>query len=78
MSMTTCITATVKNGEIVLPPGVDWPNGTVVRVEPVKEEEELPTLYDTMKDFIGIAKDLPSDFAENHNHYIHGHPKNEK
>ncbi len=68
------ITTTVEEGKIVLPPGVDWPDGTVVRIEQVKEEE-LPTLYDTMKEFIGIAKGLPSDLAENHNHYLHGHPK---
>ena len=25
--------------------------------------------------FAGVADDLPSDLARNHNHYIHGHPK---
>jgi hypothetical protein len=75
MSVTTGITATVKNGEIVLPPGVDWPNGTVVRIEQVKKEEELPTLYETMKDFVGIGPEGITDMAENHNHYLHGHPK---
>jgi hypothetical protein len=25
--------------------------------------------------FAGIADDLPSDLARNHDHYIHGHPK---
>ena len=67
------ITATVINGEIVLPSGIDWPDGTVVRVEQVKEEPQ--TLRDLLKDFEGIADDLPADMAENHNHYIHGHPK---
>jgi hypothetical protein len=28
-----------------------------------------------MKEFEGIATDLPPDFAAQHNHYIHGHPK---
>ena len=73
MSITTCITATVKNGEIVLPPGVDWPNGTVVRVEQVKEQEA--TIWDVLKKYDGIATDLPSDFAANVDHYVHGHPK---
>lgn len=26
-------------------------------------------------EFAGIADDLPSDLARNHDHYIHGHPK---
>jgi hypothetical protein len=67
------ITATVKNGEIVLPPGVDWPNGTVVRIEQV--EKPAPTIWETLKEFDGIAGDLPVDMAANHDHYIHGHPK---
>jgi hypothetical protein len=67
------IMTTVEAGKIVLPPGVDWPDGTVVRIEQV--EEGMPTLYETMKDFVGIADELPSDMAENHNHYLHGHTK---
>ena len=67
------ITTTVEEGKIVLPPGVDWPNGTVVRIEPV--EEEMPTLLETMKDFVGKGPEGITDMAENHNHYLHGHPK---
>ena len=73
MSLTTGITATVKGGEVVLPPGVDWPDGTVVRIEPV--EEEVPTLHDTLKDFVGKGPEGITDMAANHNHYLHGHPK---
>lgn len=73
MSITTCITATVKNGEIVLPPGVDWPNGTVVRVEAVKAPR--PSVWDVLKKYDGIADDLPPDMAVNHDHYIHGHAR---
>jgi hypothetical protein len=73
MNTTTGITATVKNGEIVLPPGVDWPDGTVVRVEAV--EEDVPTLWETMKEFVGKGPEGITDMAENHNHYLHGHPK---
>jgi hypothetical protein len=79
MSVTTSnmatITATVKNGEVVLPPGVDWPDGTVVRVEQVKQEAKPRNLRELLKAYEGIADDLPADMAENHNHYIHGHPK---
>ena len=67
------ITTTVEAGKIVLPPGVDWPDGTVVRIEPV--EEEAPTLWETLKDFDGIANDLPIDLADNLDHYVHGHAR---
>ena len=33
------------------------------------------TLYEQLKDVIGIAKGLPSDLAENHEYYLHGTPK---
>lgn len=68
------ITTTVEEGRITLPPNVDWPNGTIVRVEPV-EEERQPTVWEVLKKYDGIATDLPTDMAENHDHYIHGVPK---
>jgi hypothetical protein len=67
------VIATFKGGEIVLPPGVDWPDGTVVRIELVKESE--PTIWDKLKKYDGLATDLPPDFAQNLDHYLHGHPK---
>jgi len=67
------ITTTVEAGKIVLPPGVDWPDGTVVRIEPV--EDDVPTLWESMKDFVGIGGEGPTDMAANHNHYLHGHRK---
>jgi len=64
------ITATVQEGKIELPADIHWPSGTVVRIEPV--EDQPPPLLDLLKDFEGMADDLPPDFAENHDHYIHG------
>lgn len=64
------ITATVENDTIKLPEGVHLPNGTQVRVEPV--EETGPSLAERLAPFIGIADDLPPDFAINHDHYLHG------
>jgi len=66
------ITTTVAAGKIVLPPGVDWPDGTVVRIEPVEAQS---TIWEKLKKYDGIADDLPTDMAANHDHYIHGHPK---
>jgi hypothetical protein len=74
------ITATVDEGKIVLPAGVHWPSGTVVRIEPVEtahfaNEAKVPTLWEMLKDFDGMAGDLPSDLAANLNHYVHGHSR---
>jgi predicted DNA-binding antitoxin AbrB/MazE fold protein len=66
------ITAVVENGSVKLPKDIPWKNGTVVRVEPV-EEEQLPPLSEMLKEFDGMADDLPTDLAENLDHYIHGH-----
>ncbi len=67
------ITATVQGGKIILPPDVSWPSGTVVRIEPVAES--APDIWETLKDFDGMAKDLPEDLAANLDHYVHGHPR---
>jgi len=66
-------TGTVKDGVVILPPNVSWPSGTVVRIEPI--EEQSPTLWETLKDFDGMAQDLPADFASQLDHYVHGHPR---
>jgi hypothetical protein len=72
----------VENGRIILDEAVPLAEGMKVRVEllasaseePV-EDVQGPTLYEQLKPIIGIVKDLPSDFARNHDHYIHGLPK---
>ena len=61
----------VRKGTVILPPGIDLPEGSAVRIEPVQEE----TLAKRLKKVIGSIEGLPSDFAENHDHYIHGNPK---
>lgn len=61
----------VTKGAIVIPPGVNLPEGAPVRVEPLKEE----TLAKRLKSVIGSVQGLPPDFADNHDHYIHGTPK---
>lgn len=66
-------TGTVKDGVVVLPPDISLPSGTVVRVEPLQDQP--PTLWETLKDFDGIAQDLPADFAAQLDHYVHGHPR---
>jgi hypothetical protein len=67
----------IEKGSVVLDQPVGLPDGMNVEVEvrPLKSDEELRTLYERMKDVVGIAEGLPEDMAENHDHYIHGTPK---
>jgi hypothetical protein len=67
------ITAVIEKGVIKLPKDIPWKSGTLVRIEPVVEPS--PTLLDTLKEFDGMADDLPSDLAANLDHYIHGHSR---
>jgi hypothetical protein len=62
----------VVNGVVVLDEGPKLAEGTRVKV--VAEPEELPTLYERFKDFIGVIEG-PPDMAEHHDHYAHGAPK---
>jgi hypothetical protein len=65
---------TVKNGMVVLDEGTSLPDGTRVEVVARAESAEPPTFLDLL-DLAGLAKDLPPDFAAQHDHYIHGTPK---
>lgn len=64
----------VKNGVVVLDDEAKLPDGTVVNVEP-EPSGEIPSLAEQFNAVIGIVADMPSDMAENHDHYIHGTPK---
>jgi hypothetical protein len=66
---------TVINGVVVLDNGQDLPDGTRVEVV-VKEREPAPAaLGKRLMKLSGIAKGLPSDLAEQHDHYLYGTPK---
>ncbi len=70
----------VSHGVVILDKSDALPDGTVVRVEAVQEpalEEADPpqegkTLAERFRHLIGCIKDLPPDFARNHDHYLHG------
>jgi hypothetical protein len=70
----TCI-GKVSKGKVVLPDGVNLPDGTTVRVDTVEAESSRAGSKARFSEFIGMADDLPSDLAENLDHYLHGHPK---
>ena len=59
----------VANGVIILDEPGALPEGTTVRVTPVKVES---TLGQRLLEFAGTIEGLPSDMARNHDHYIHG------
>lgn len=63
-------TATVEKDTIKLPPGVHLPDGTQVTVEPAEDRHQ--SFAERYAEFIGVADDLPPDFAINHDHYLHG------
>jgi hypothetical protein len=69
----------VRNGVVVLGQGAHLPEGTEVRLEPITPSEGVapngPTLAEQYADIIGTVPELPSDMAENHDHYLHGAPK---
>lgn len=65
------IAAAIEQGVIRLPKDVPWASGTVVRIEPV--DDSSPSLWESLKDFDGMAGDLPADLAANLDHYVHGH-----
>ena len=58
-----------REGVVVLPPEANLPDGTAVKIEPVE-----PALRKLLR-LAGTVKNLPPDFAENHDHYLHGRPK---
>ncbi|HEV2352099.1 MAG TPA: hypothetical protein VG028_19880 [Terriglobia bacterium] len=66
---------TVSNGVVVLPPEANLPDGTEVRVEPVNGDSQPASIGKKLTPLDGSIKDLPEDFAENHDHYLHGSPK---
>lgn len=74
----------VKNGVVVPENGAHLPEGAEVLIDVTAEvgvgpneggAAELPSLAERMKRVAGIAKGLPVDFAINHDHYLHGQPK---
>ena len=43
----------------------------------LKREPSQPSVWQKLSALSGTVKDWPSDFAANHEHYIHGRPKRE-
>ncbi len=68
----------VSHGVVILDDTNALPDGTVVRVEPVAEEEASQageTVWAMMRRLAGTVKGLPPDLARSHDHSLHGLPK---
>ena len=64
----------VKGGVVVFDqPGP--PEGAAVRVEVVAGAPAAPSIWQKLRKYSGAVKGLPTDMATNHDHYIHGGPK---
>ena len=74
-------TATVEKDMIKLPPGVHLPDGTKVIVEPEQPAASTdvePSLFESLREFVGCVDTGLGDLAENHDHYLYGTPKRTK
>jgi hypothetical protein len=71
----------VENGVIRLEDAPTLPEGVEVEVRLLSEDafheggEQIPSLYERLKDFVGKAEGLPSDASVNLDHYLYGVPK---
>ncbi len=68
-------TGKVIKGAIVPPPDVKLPDGLQLEVTIPEWPIQASFTHERLAKFAGIVRDLPPDFARNHDHYIHGAPK---
>ena len=74
--MAETYTGQIQNGVVVFDEGTPHPpEGMKVQVEPVDMKEAVADLSRILLEFAGKAQGLPSDMAEQHDHYLHGTPK---
>lgn len=71
----------VKDGVVVFEGTAVPAEGTVVSVRPVRpragrsKTRKPPSLAERLGPVLGKAEGLPSDLAQNHDHYLYGLPK---
>jgi hypothetical protein len=77
----------IKNGQVVLDQRAQAPDGTPVTVDIVQPSDVgsgtsdasgAKSIWDALLEVAGTAEGLPPDFAEEHDHYIHGTPKRKR
>jgi hypothetical protein len=69
----------IEDGRVVFDQPVPLPEGTPVRVEPLpvapSAAEGKISFLDRLGEVVGAIHDWPEDFAQNHDHYLYGTPK---
>jgi hypothetical protein len=71
----------IRNGAVVLDEPAHLADGTAVEVRAVPEttpastEDPGPTWAEVFRDVAGTVDGLPTDLADNHDHYIRGAAK---
>jgi len=65
----------ITSGVVVLPPGISFPEGTEVKVEPVAPVSVDDPLLATAKQIAKPRPHWPDDYVLNHGHYVSGEPK---
>lgn len=68
-------TGTIEKGVVKLPPNLGWSDGTQVRIEKIETPQDRNELTRKLREIAAQMPDLPEDWAEQHDHYIHGTPK---
>lgn len=66
-------TGTVRNGAIILDNKAHLTEGSRVEIALIEESTGDPTLIGLLK-YAGCIKDMPPNFAAEHDHYIPGTP----
>jgi hypothetical protein len=66
---------TVENGVVKLPPEAKGLEGERVRVDPLPKIVARNERTRRLLEIAAKVHGLPEDFAEQHDHYIHGTPK---
>ena len=69
------VEGTVQNGVVVLDLPGKLADGARVKVILEEQPPAGESLRDMLLRFAGTCHGLPSDMAEQHDHYIHGTPK---
>jgi hypothetical protein len=72
---TMSYTGTVEGGVVKLPSEAAWPDGTRVRIESLESQADRQPLVEKLRAIARSMPDMPADWAEQHDHYIHGTPK---
>ena len=66
----------VSKGTVILSPEAHLPDGTEVRVEPVAgSKTDRGNRVDALRKIAAVMDGLPADLARNHDHYLHGTPR---